>query len=52
MGAERQEAPAAAGAAAAQDARQLAELKRHQRNALANRAEIDEILGLGGRDGD
>ena len=31
---------------------QLAELKRHQRNALANRAEIDEILGLGGRDGD
>lgn len=31
---------------------QLAELKKHQRNALANRAEIDEILGLGGRDGD
>lgn len=31
---------------------QLAELKRHQRNALANRAEIDEILGLGGRNGD
>lgn len=31
---------------------QLADLKRHQRNALASRAEIDEILGLGGRDDD
>lgn len=30
---------------------QLAELERHRRNALASRAEIDEILGLGGRDG-
>ena len=31
---------------------QLAELERHRKNALANRAEIDAILGLGGLDGD
>lgn len=31
---------------------QLAELERHRKNALANRAEIDAILGLGGTDGD
>lgn len=29
---------------------QLAELERHRANALASRAEIDAILGLGGRD--
>lgn len=31
---------------------QIAELERHKVNALASRAEIDAILGLGGRDGD
>lgn len=31
---------------------QLAELEKHRKNALANRAEIDAILGLGGLDGD